>query len=111
MTSRLLVFGRFTDDSQGVLAGVQPLAFMCIELALKHCRSVLYGESFATSYSELLTAIGAYGEIWSRPDVLYDPHLALCHAHSLAHLEGRPWTCENQTAPLPTFGSVLTRCC
>ncbi len=74
---------------------------MGIELGLEGCRCILYGESFAGSYLELLIAVRTDGKVGRRADAFYDPQRTLFHINSLPQGRNPLLACGNQTAPLP----------
>ena len=97
MRNRLLVFGGFTDDAQGVLAAVHRLALVRVKLPLdSRLRVPLGGVS-----RELSIAVFADSEYRNVSDPLHDPKVALWHEDSLAHGRVAHRSCGFQTAPLP----------
>jgi len=82
---RLFAFGSFAHDPQGVLAAVQRLAIVGIELRL----------NLAVCTTKLRATTLADGE----SGILFDdPQFAFCHEYSLA-----PNACANETSPVPEF--------
>ena len=80
---RLLAFGRFADDPQGILAAVQRLAIVSVERR----------PNLGIRPAKLRTTAFAYGE----SGILFDdPQFALWHENSLAAN-----ACANETAPVP----------
>jgi hypothetical protein len=73
MGNRLLIFGRFAHDTQGILATISQLALVGVECGF----NCLLG--FAL---ELRITAFAYAE---RQDLVHDPQLALWHDPSLPH--------------------------
>jgi hypothetical protein len=83
--SRLLIFGSFAHDAQGVLATVYRLAAVCVELLLDgRLRVAHVGVS-----RELRVAPFADSEHRDVPNPFHDPKIALWHTESLAHSAGR----------------------
>jgi hypothetical protein len=72
---RLLAFGGFTDDADGVLAAVQRLALVGVKLCLD---TIL--ELRIASLTDTQNGYAIFS--------LHDPELALLHDCSLAHLAG-----------------------
>jgi hypothetical protein len=91
MRNSLLVFGGFADDSQSVLAAIERLAFVSIELS-SDCLLSLF--PLRRISPELRIAKLAYSN--KGRGLGYDPKLAFRHDYSLA-----PNICENEMAPVP----------
>ena len=70
--TRLLVFGSFADDSQSVLAAVNRLALVPIELALKVGSSIARAAQGLSGSLELLAAERTNRDTGSLADVLND---------------------------------------
>jgi hypothetical protein len=85
MTDKLFIFSRSTHDAQGVLTGVQRLAFMGIKLPLQIGRGFLEAGQHGRGSLELLAARGTDGDAGNRADVFHDPNSAFGHDPSLAH--------------------------
>jgi hypothetical protein len=94
--SRLLIFGCFADDTQGVLAAVYQFADMLIKLSVYRLCGILDGKFSAAGDLELLIAIQANPQIGSAPDSLDDSQFALWHEYSLPL-----FACANEMAPVP----------
>ena len=75
MRNRLLVFGRFAHDPEGILAAVYRLAFVGVELCLK--------------VGTLKLSVAPFADGDGRRGWFYDSQFALLHGFSLAHLAGR----------------------
>src|SRR6202789_1890140 len=98
----LLTFGGFADDSQGVLAVVQPPACVPVKFVLEIGLSV---DGFCQRRQrnlELLAAKVAHSDGGSGTEPFNDPELSLWHGRLVCHSEAkRCQPCENQMAPVP----------
>ena len=81
MRNRLLVFGRFAHDPQGVLATVYRLALVGIKL--------LSNIKLCIGQAGLELSIAAFTDADGGRAFLNDPQSALRHDCSLMHLAGR----------------------
>lgn len=72
---RLLAFGGFADDAQGILAAVYRLALVSVKLRLK--------------IVTLELGVASFADADGRRVLFYYPQFALGHIQSLAHLTGR----------------------
>ena len=98
---RLLVLGGFAHDPQRILAAVQGLADVRVELLLNG----RLGIAHVGVARELSIAAFADSEYRSVPNLFHDSQIALRHEYSLA-----PNACANETAPVPTCALVGAHC-
>lgn len=81
MSNGLLIFGRLAHDAEGVLAAVDRLALVGVEL--------LSDIKFHVGQTGLELSITAFADANRRGALLHDPQLTLLHDYSLAHGTGR----------------------
>jgi hypothetical protein len=84
MRNRLLIFGRFAHDSDGILAAIHQFALMSIECGVNFHRRLVWVS--ATGFELSITA---FADPECQGSFLYDPKAAYLHDFSLAHLAKR----------------------
>jgi len=101
---QLLAFGRFADDSQGILAAVQRLANMSIKLRVDRLHRIFYGELFPARDLELLVATEANPQVRSAPYPFHNSQFSFWHASIIScpfKAVSSVHACANETAPVP----------
>jgi hypothetical protein len=98
---RLLVFGSFAHNPQGVLAAIRWLALVGVELVGNTGKSGVVVCQGLRRHVELRITAFADSKCGDTASTFNYPQFSPRHVQSLAHPGWRSYTCGNQTAPVP----------